>query len=490
MPEHLNGSHSSPGATPASGYRPHAHERAFLVDLIIIVAGIGDLLCFFGGLWITGYIRFGDAYHPPQFELEPTNHVVHFLFGLFLYIVIASRMEMYVRGNMLRLRKICTGVLNTIIVWALMYLALSLVFWTGPEISRLVLVVGSVYGGAAVIAWRCLFHFFVSSKRISNLFRRRIVIVGWNQEVDSLANSVSLDSSHPYQLVGCLPSPHGEYRMDPPPGVRRLGDYQHLVEIIRQERVDIVLLGDLDPKTREIMALNELCDREMVQFKIVPTYFQILLSGLHLETISEVPVLGVARLPLSSMLNRIVKRAMDIAGALAGLIIAAPLILGFGYLVYRESPGPIIYRQTRSGRLGRPFTLYKIRSMQMDAEKQGARWASPGDTRCLAIGAIMRRYNIDEVPQFWNVLKGDMSLVGPRPERPVLIEQFKEGVRHYNARHHAKPGMTGWAQIHGLRGDTDLIQRIKFDLYYLENWTPALDLYIMLRTLISIENAY
>jgi lipopolysaccharide/colanic/teichoic acid biosynthesis glycosyltransferase len=140
--------------------------------------------------------------------------------------------------------------------------------------------------------------------------------------------------------------------------------------------------------------------------------------------------------------------------------------------------------------MGKAFTMYKIRSMQMDAEKHGARWAKPGDERCLAIGTVMRRFNIDEVPQFWNVLIGDMSLVGPRPERPVLIEQFKEGVRHYNARHVAKPGMTGWAQVHGLRGDTDLIQRIKFDLYYLENWTAALDFYIMLRTLVSIQNAY
>jgi exopolysaccharide biosynthesis polyprenyl glycosylphosphotransferase len=478
---------AAPPAEPAS--RSYSQERAFLVDLVTVIAALGDLLAFFGGLWVTGYLRFGKVITFPQFELEPTNHVGHFIFGLVLYLLVASRMGMYRRGNMLRLRAICIGLLRASFFWALLYLALSLFFWTGPEISRLVLVTGSILGGTAVLAWRYAFHFFLRLESISDQFRRRLIIVGWNKEVDSLAQSVARDPGHPYRLLGCLPSPNGEYRMSPPNEVRQLGSYNQLTQFIREERADIVLLGDLDPQTSQIVALSELCDREMVQFKIVPTYFQILLSGLHLETISEVPVLGVARLPLSLVLNRVLKRGIDIFGAITGLVISLPLMLIFGYLVYRESPGPVIYHQTRAGRRGRPFTMYKIRSMRIDAEQQGARWATADDSRCLAIGALMRKYNIDETPQFWNVLRGDMSLVGPRPERPILIEQFKEDVRHYNARHQAKPGMTGWAQIHGLRGDTDLIQRIKFDLYYLENWTVALDLYIMFLTLFRYQNA-
>jgi exopolysaccharide biosynthesis polyprenyl glycosylphosphotransferase len=420
-----------------------AHERAFVIDLVVAIAVLGDLLAFFGGLSLTGFLRFGKNVDFPQFELQPTDHVGHFFFGLTLYVIVAQRMGMYSRGNMLRFRKICVGLLHTGFSWMLLYLALSLFFWTGPEISRFVLVLGSMLGGLAVLAWRYLFHFFLALDSISNRFRRRLVIVGWSEEIDGLARSVAKDVGHPYQLVGCLPSPNNEYRLQPPAEVQRLGNYKQLTQIIREERVDIVLLGDLDPKTNEIMALSELCDREMIEFKIVPTYFQILLSGLHLESISDVPVLGVARLPLSSMVNRGFKRMIDIVGALIGLVLSVPFLLVFGLLVYMESPGPVIYRQSRMGRMGRPFTMLKIRSMRMDAEKQGARWATPKDDRCLAIGAIMRRYNIDEVPQFWNVLKGEMSLVGPRPERPVLIEQFKEGVRHYNARHQAKPGMTG-----------------------------------------------
>jgi len=167
------------------------------------------------------------------------------------------------------------------------------------------------------------------------------------------------------------------------------------------------------------------------------------------------------------------------------LILTVPILAIFGTTVYLESPGPIIYRQVREGRNGRTFTIYKIRSMRLDAEKDGPQWSLQNDPRRLRIGAFLRDWNLDEFPQFWNVLKGEMSLVGPRPERPELIRDFKNQIRHYNARHYIKPGLTGWAQIHGLRGDTDLNERIRYDLYYLENWSPMLDFYTMMRTFLK-----
>jgi exopolysaccharide biosynthesis polyprenyl glycosylphosphotransferase len=239
------------------------------------------------------------------------------------------------------------------------------------------------------------------------------------------------------------------------------------------------------------VGLANLCEREMVQFKIVPSYFQILVSGLHLETVSGVPVLGVSQLPLDLPVNFLLKRMTDIVGALVGLILSIPLIAFFSMLVYAESPGPVIYRQRRMGRNGQPFDILKIRSMRLDAEAgTGVGWTVKEDPRRLRVGAFMRRWNIDEVPQFWNVLKGEMSLVGPRPERPELIQNFKDEIPHYNARHNAKPGITGWAQIKGLRGDTDLGERIRADLYYLENWNMLLDFQIMALTFVKRRNAY
>jgi exopolysaccharide biosynthesis polyprenyl glycosylphosphotransferase len=230
---------------------------------------------------------------------------------------------------------------------------------------------------------------------------------------------------------------------------------------------------------------------EFAQFKVIPSYFQILASGLRLETISGVPVLGVSELPLDHFTNRLLKRMVDLVGAAVGLILSVPLIAIFGAMVYRESPGPIFYRQERTGRNGRTFLMIKIRSMRLDAEeKGGAQWAKENDPRRLKIGAFLRKWNIDEVPQFWNVLKGDMSLVGPRPERPELISNFKHQIPHYHARHTCLPGITGWAQANGWRGNTSLEERIRYDIWYVENWSLMLDVKIMVQTFTNRKNAY
>lgn len=466
----------------------------FWIDLVVIIAAIGDFLCFEGGMLLGFYGRrqltdLIDA-DLTEFHMPLSDYSGHFVFGTLLFLVLATRTGLYSVHNLFRLRQIFIAAMNTMAVWAMFYVCLSLLFSFRPSISRLFVVFSTVFAFAFIIYWRWLLRFIFSRTGVLQKIRQRLVIVGWNLEVDSLARAIMEDFVHPYEIIGCLPSAHNEYRLEPPEEVRRLGQYQDISEIHQREPIDIILLGDLDPNTREIVALCEFCEREMIQFKVVPTYFQILISGLHLETISGVPVLGIAKLPLDSLFNRVVKRAMDIAGAVIGLILSLPIIAVFGLLVYLESPGPIIYSQYRMGRRGELFRIYKIRSMHLDAEKGGAQWARPNDTRRLRVGAFLRKWNIDEVPQFWNVLCGQMSLVGPRPERPELINDFKDQIRYYNARHNVKPGMSGWAQIHGLRGDTDLNERLRYDLYYLENWTPVLDIYIMIMTFLGNKNAY
>jgi exopolysaccharide biosynthesis polyprenyl glycosylphosphotransferase len=199
---------------------------------------------------------------------------------------------------------------------------------------------------------------------------------------------------------------------------------------------------------------------------------------------SGTPVLGVSRLPLDRFYNVFLKRLFDIVGGMVGLVLSGPLVAACGLMVYWQSPGPIFYRQQRLGRNGTKFWMYKIRSMRMNAEGEGrAGWTIKNDPRRLKIGIFMRRWNLDELPQFWNVLRGEMSLVGPRPERPEFVVNFKKEIPHYQARHNIKPGMTGWAQVKGLRGDTDLLERINCDLFYLENWSFLLDLQILMMTL-------
>ena len=265
-----------------------------------------------------------------------------------------------------------------------------------------------------------------------------------------------------------------------------------LAEILDQHDINVAWLTDLNGDTNQIRHLATQCEKAMTEFKIIPSYFPILLSAMHVEDVCGTPILGVDRLPLNFLHLRILKRLVDIAGAVIGLMFAGPLIVIFGALVYCESPGTIFFDQERIGRKGKRFKMYKIRSMRPDAGKSDHLNQSTqrGDPRLLRVGAFMRRWNVDELPQFWNVLTGEMSLVGPRPERTFHSEKLKEIIPHYNARYTGKPGLTGWAQVNGLRGDTDLSERIRHDIYYMEHWNLLFDLRIMFLTLFRHANAY
>jgi len=357
-------------------------------------------------------------------------------------------------------------------------------------ISRLFMLIAFICVTGAMLAWRMVFFKIMHSDLVGVDFQHRILFVGWGKEAERLEKEMRNDDHLPYKIVGCLPSPAGQLCCQPPPTVPVLGDYQNLTTLLQKNSADVVILADLHVKMGEIIGMANLCEMEFAQFKIIPTYFEILASGLQLEKIGGLPILGVTQLPLNRYLSRLIKRGIDIFGAIVGLFVAIPIIIVFGALVYRESPGPILFRQKRVGRNGQAFDILKIRSMRMDAENNGAQWAKQDDPRRLKIGAFMRKWNIDEVPQFFNVLMGEMSLVGPRPERPELISTFKFQIPHYHARHSCLPGMTGWAQVNGLRGNTSLEERIRFDIWYIEKWSVAMDIRIMILTFFNHKNAY
>ena len=262
--------------------------------------------------------------------------------------------------------------------------------------------------------------------------------------------------------------------------------------ILPREAVDVVILMRLDLPRADVQRIVETCERAYVEWKIVPGAFDIFLSGLHLQTIGRVPVLGVEELAIRRLFNRALKRLLDLAGALVGLIVSAPIIALLAALIKRESPGgPVFFGQERVGAGHRPITIWKLRSMAPDAAATDATHQSTprGDPRLLRIGGFMRRWNLDELPQFWNVLRGEMSLVGPRPERPFHVDRLSGEIPHYLPRHLAKPGMTGWAQVNGLRGDSDLAARVQHDIYYIENWSVWLDVQILLLTFVRWKNA-
>jgi exopolysaccharide biosynthesis polyprenyl glycosylphosphotransferase len=270
------------------------------------------------------------------------------------------------------------------------------------------------------------------------------------------------------------------------------GNMDALPGLLTGGTVDEVILANPSALPHETMVEIILaCERNMVQFLMVPDMFRMLTSSMELQTLDGIPMLGVGKWPLDHFWNRMAKRAEDITCAVVGLLIAAPMMAVAAVLIKRESPGPVFYGQERCGEKGKPFLLYKLRTMRVDAEEEsGPVWTSENDPRRTRIGAFLRRHNLDEFPQFWNVLKGDMSVVGPRPERPHFVEQFKDMIGLYMWRHASKPGITGWAQVNGYRGDTSLKERIRHDLFYLENWSLSLDFKVLAKTLGARKNAY
>jgi len=469
------------------------HSMGALCRLALLIS---DTIAIFGVLVIAYYVRFDLLPHvlphiPAAERRSLASYVPSIVLGglLLLFLLLAN--GAYYTRTLLRFLSFFPLLLKSLLVWTVAILGISRVLNFDEYLSRLYVVISFVLLLVCLSASRRLVQNLTTRMGINTAFRQRILFVDWTEKTAAIAKAALATPSHPYALVGCAPNIEDRFTDQPPPEVRALGSYQEIKTLCEKGLIDIVILADGRHTKDDVLALARDCEKSLVDFMVIPSGFQILLSCLELTPINGVPLLGVTKLPLHNPVNWALKRGIDIVGATIGLVISAPIIAVFALLVYLESPGPVFYRQVRVGRRGRHITIIKIRSMKLNAEREsGARWARKEDDRRLKIGAFMRRTNIDELPQFWNVLKGDLSLVGPRPERPELIRLFREEILYYNARHNIVPGMTGWAQVNGFRGDTDLSERIRCDIYYIENWNPILDIQIMFMTFFRWEGAY
>jgi Undecaprenyl-phosphate glucose phosphotransferase len=286
-----------------------------------------------------------------------------------------------------------------------------------------------------------------------------------------------------YQVVGFLDDraggDHIGYR-----GLPLLGTLREVAEIVQRERVDHLYVALTLEEHAKLLDLMEITSRECIDVKVVPDLLQFIALRARLEDLDGLPIINVNDVPLQGF-NSWIKRTIDIVlSSLAALTLAIPFAI-IAALVKFTSRGPIFYQQERMGLDGKAFTVWKFRSMYLDAEDtSGPVWARDDDPRATPVGRWLRKLDLDELPQFLNVLKGDMSIVGPRPERPFFVEQFKHRIPQYMLRHKVKAGITGWAQVNGWRGNTSLEKRIEYDLYYIEHWSVALDLKIMWLTLI------
>jgi exopolysaccharide biosynthesis polyprenyl glycosylphosphotransferase len=327
-------------------------------------------------------------------------------------------------------------------------------------------------------AHRRLWHYL----RMRGVGRDRVLVVGSGDPAQAIVQKIQWSPYLGYELVGVTSDDAEHHEIT---GAAILGASSDLAEIIDTHEVDEVIIALPEGSSRsEIVRIVNMCHRGSVAIKIFPDVFEFITTGVSIDDLGGVPLLTVRDIKLSGW-KRSLKRALDIAGATAGLVTLSPFMMLFAMLIRVESPGPVFYCQERMGLDGRPFKMVKFRSMREDAEKDGPGWTTKDDPRRTLLGAWLREYDIDEVPQLINVLLGDMSLVGPRPERPVYVEKFRQSIPRYMDRHREKAGMTGWAQVNGLRGDTSIAERTKYDLWYIENWSLWLDIKIIVRTIVS-----
>lgn len=319
---------------------------------------------------------------------------------------------------------------------------------------------------------------------------RRVLIVGAGDVGRMISQKINQSPNLGYQAVGFADDAQGRREVA---GLPILGNTGHVASLIHDLKVQEVIIGLPDATHDELLDIISQCDREKVTVRVFPSFFQIIASEISIDDLNGLPLLTVRDVALRGW-RLAVKRGVDVVGSTIILVLISPFLLLVALLIKLDSPGPVFYAQERMGLDAQPFQMLKFRSMRVDAEKDtGPVWATPNDTRKTRLGTFLRRFSIDELPQFINVLMGDMSLVGPRPERPVFVEQFRQSVPRYMERHKEKAGVTGWAQVNGLRGDTSIVERTKYDLWYIENWSLLLDVKIILKTVFSVlrdKNAY
>jgi Undecaprenyl-phosphate glucose phosphotransferase len=358
------------------------------------------------------------------------------------------------------------------------------------QFSRLVFVYFWGLSTFLTVVERTALRFCLREVRRKGYNLRYMLIVGAGQVAADMVSRVRLHQELGIQILGCLSRDGLERRG--PGGIPVVGQYSDLRQFLSRTDIDQVVVAlplDDHQILPDIMA--ELKD-SLLDIKVIPDIYQFASIGGAIEEFEGLPVISLQGCPLDGI-NLFAKRALDVSIASASLLVLSPLLLAIALLVKLTSRGPVLFKQERVSFDGSPFSIIKFRTMVSDAEASGPGWTKPGDVRVTLLGRLLRSTSLDELPQLFNVLLGDMSIVGPRPERPVYIKEFRKRIPRYMLRHKVPAGITGWAQVHGWRGDTSIDKRIEYDLYYVENWSLLLDLKIVIMTVLKgfrNRNAY
>lgn len=442
-----------------------------------------------GCAWLGAYvIRFETSCIPITKEPPGPDYCWRMLPLVVVFAAIAYRFTgQYVIHRLRRFREEVICVLKGTALLALLMMA-NTFFLHAPYESRAAMVIFWALTAVGVLTTRRLTWVTIRHLRSQGYNQTHCLIVGTGRTARKTARALRNASWMGFKTLGFVEDQPTSLCND----LHVLGGTAELPQLIQKYQVNHVFIALPMSRYHEARRVFDVLSQTLAEVRLVADVPN--LAGLTLTTtnLDGLPVIGLRESPHFG-LNIVIKRAMDIVLSLIGLVLLAPLLGLIALLVKLTSPGPVFYRQPRCGLNGEEFLMLKFRSMRADAEKTGAGWTTKDDPRRTRFGTFLRSTSLDELPQLFNVLMGDMSLVGPRPERPVYIQQFRKTIPNYMARHCVKAGITGWAQVHGWRGNTSLRKRVQYDLYYITHWTPLLDIRILWMTMfhgLRHRNAY
>lgn len=435
-----------------------------------------DVALMFLSLVIAYYIRFYALPHVDGefirlsmylsffLAMTPLHLIVNFLSGLYQ----PMRTKRYYQQSMMILE---ANSIFIALLLVILYVAKVI------DLSRLVFVYFYFIYTFAALLKRYLLHKALHRIRALSMNLKNIIVVGSGDLARDYIETITTSKSYGYKFYGYVSN-------DKTLEGRHLGGYSKLFEILQRNKTAEVVSA-LDMKDfPELENVIHTCEKAGSKLSIIPFYYNFITSRPYIDQVENIPLLNIRWIPLDNIVNAGMKRFIDITGSLFLIILYSPVMLIAMIGIKLTSPGPVIFKQKRVGKGKKHFTMYKFRSMHTnDTETKG--WTTNDDPRKTKFGAFLRKFSIDEMPQFFNVLKGDMSLVGPRPEVPHYVHNFQKSVPLYMVKHQVKPGITGWAQVHGYRGDTSIRKRVEHDIYYIENWSLVLDFYILAKTMIN-----
>ena len=359
-----------------------------------------------------------------------------------------------------------------------------------PDFSRIMLFLLSLFGMIFAILERALVVLVLRFMRVNNRNLKHMLIIGDNDLALNFAHKINSKTYLGYNIAGFLG--RKEHLGKTFEGTKFIGTFKDLPEVLKTHKFDRVVIAIPLKYYYHLNEIVDACEEEGIKAEIIPDYYKYLPAKPSVDMLDDMPIINIRYVPLDDAFNKFKKILEDYFVAIVAIIITSPIMLITAIAIKLESPGPIIFKQERIGYNGKPFMMYKFRSMKVqDDEEEKSQWTTEDDPRKTRVGTFIRKMSIDELPQFFNVLKREMSVVGPRPERPYFVEQFKKTIPKYMVKHQVRPGLTGLAQVNGYRGNTSIEKRIEYDIRYVENWSWGLDVKIMFRTVFQRDhNAY